>query len=195
LAIAYVRADKVEELNKFLRKIEITVTPVETQELYLLVGKEFLLKGDKTKAHEYFDKIINSEKEIFDSKILSEALFYKEEYSNALPILKEIHRKNPDDIDVLAKLAICYFKLGNAIEADKNINSLENLRGDYQYGSVDYALAQYYAATENKSLFYKHLLKTAAAGHKYQWQFYKNDPLFLKYINSKEFKEVMDFWK
>lgn len=195
LAIAYVRGNKTEALNQFWRKIEITSTPAETQDLYLQTGKEFLLKNDKTKASEFFNKIINAAKGTLDPKMLSDALFYEEEYTKAEKVLKEIHIKNPDDIEVLAKLAICNFKLGNLSEAEKDRKSIETLRGDYQYGSVDYALSQYYAATDNQPALYKHLLKAAANGHTYTWQFYKNDPQFLKYNTSKEFKEVMDFWK
>ncbi|WP_157417830.1 hypothetical protein [Aequorivita capsosiphonis] len=195
LAIAYVRGNKIEDLNQFLRKIEITATPAETQELYLQVGKEFLLKNNRSKADEFFNIIINTEKGNLDTKMLSYAFFYKEEYAKAEKILKEIHTKNPRDIEVLAKLAISNFKLGKNSNAEKNINSLENLRADYQFGDVDYALAQYYAATDNTIKMYKHLLKAVANGHKYHWKYFKNDPQFLKYNKTKEFEEVMNFWK
>lgn len=195
LAIAYIRADKIDALNEFLRKIEITSTPAETQELYLQVGKEFLLKNDRNEANEYFNKIIDAEKGATDPKMLSDALFYKEEYAKAEKILKEIHIKNPEDIDALAKLAICNFKQSNLSEAKKNSDTLENMRGNYQFGNVDYAFAQYYAATDNQSALYKHLLKAVANGHTYHWKFFKNDPQFLKYNKTKDFKEVLNFWK
>lgn len=195
LAIAYVRADKSAALNQFLRKIEITASSEEAQELMLQVGKEYLLKKDETKANEYFNRIINSEIKNGDQKLLSSALFYKKEYGKASNILNEIHLKHPENIEVLAKLAISHYKDGNLPAAEKNINSLENLRGDYQFGSVDYALAQYYAATENQNQLFKQLLKAAANGHVYHWKYYKNDPQFIKYTNSKEFEEVMNFWK
>ncbi len=195
LAIAYVRAGKTEVLNQFLRRMEITSTPAEAQELFLQVGKEFLLKNDIPKANGFFDKIITAQEGTLDSKMLADALFYKEEYAKAKTVLNEIHTKNPEDIDVLSKLAISNFKLGKLSDADKNINTLENLRTDYQFGEVDYALGQYYAATNNKSELYKHLLKAAASGHLYHWKYFKNDPQFKNYINSKEFEEVMNFWK
>lgn len=195
LTIAYVRGGKIEALNQFLRRIEITSTPVEVQELYLQVGKEFLLKNDKQKASIYLDKIVNFETSTLDRKILAGALFYKEEFTKAEAILKEIHSKNPTDIEVLTSLAICNFKIGNSASAEKNLQSLENLRADYQFGEVDYALGQYYAATNNKPELYKHLLKAAANGHLYHWKFFKNDPQFKMYNQSKEFEEVMNFWK
>lgn len=195
LTIAYIRSGKVEALNQFLRKIEITSTPFETQELYLQVGKEFLLKNDKQKAGIYLDKIIHFETGTLDRKLLADALFYKEEFTKAETILKEIHSKNPMDIEVLASLAICNFKVGNSAGAENNLQSLENLRAEYQFGEVDYALGQYYAATNNKPELYKHLLKAAANGHLYHWKFFKNDPRFKAYNQSKEFEEVMNFWK
>lgn len=195
LTIAYVRANKTESLNQFLRRIEITSTPAEAQELFLQVGKEFLLKNNIPKANEFFNKIISTQEGVLDSKMLANALFYKEEYEKAKIILKEIHTKNPKDIEVLTKLAISNFKLGKFQEANNNLNTLENLRADYQFGEVDYAHGQYYAATENEPELYKHLLKAVANGHLYHWKFFKNDPQFKKYNNSKEFKEVMNFWK
>lgn len=195
LAIAFIRGGKVEALNQFLRKIEITATPDEIQELYLQAGKEFLLKNDKQKANTYFDKVVNFDPLTLNRKTLSDALFYKEEFAKAEMILKEIHLKNPKDIEVLAKLAICNFKLGNLAEAKKKSNNLENLRANYQFGEVDYALGQYYAAADNKIELYKHLLKAVANGHLYHWKYFKNDPQFKAYIKSKEFEEVMNFWK
>lgn len=194
-AIAYIRGGKDQALNQFLRKIEITATSDEIQELYLQAGKEFLLKNDKQKANTYFDKVVNFDPITLNRKTLSDALFYKEEFVKAEPILKEIYLKNPKDIEVLAKLAICNFKLGNLSEAKKNINNLENLRANYQFGEVDYALGQYYAAADNKIELYKHLLKAVANGHLYHWKYFKNDPQFKNYIKSKEFEEVMNFWK
>ncbi len=195
LVIAYVRSGKEETLNQLLRKIDIIATPAETQELYLQAGKEYLLKGERQKANEYLNKIINAEPETLSPKMLSDALFYKEEYIKAKNILKEIHLKEPENIDVLAKLAICNFKLGNIADAEKNLSSLENLRADYQFGEVDYALGQYYAATDNEPELYKHLLKAVANGQSYLWKFFKNDPQFKKYNKAKEFEEVMNFWK
>jgi len=195
LAIAYVRSGKEEALNQFLRKMNIIASLAETQELYLQAGKEYLLKGEKEKAGEYFNKIINAEKETVAPKILAEAYFYKEEYEKAQLNLKEVYSQEPENIAVLVKLAISNHKLGKVADADKNLSNLESLRADFQFGEVDYALGQYYTATNNKPELYKHLLKAAANGHTYTWKFFKNDPQFKAYSNSKEFEEVMNFWK
>ncbi len=195
LVIAYVRAEKKEALEQFLRKINLIATPAKTQELYLLAGKEYMLKGDTPNANEYFNTIINTSPETLTPNTLANALFYKEEYEKAKNILTKIHIKEPDNIEVIAKLAISNFKLGNMADAKKNLSTLENLRADYQFGEVDYALAQYYAATDNQDELYKHLLKAVANGHLYNWKYFKNDPQFKKYNKTKEFEEVMNFWK
>lgn len=195
LAIAYIRAGKGEELEQFLRKINIIASPAEAQELYLQAGKEYLLKDEKEKANAYFNKIINAERETVAPKMLADAFFYKEAYEKAEPIFKEVYAEEPSKSDVLVKLAICNFKLGKMEEAQKNLNSLESLRADHQFGEIDYALGQYYAAANNETELYKHLLKAAANGHLYHWKFFKNDPQFKKYNKTKAFKEVMDFWK
>jgi TolB-like protein len=195
LLIAYIRSGKEEVLEQFLRKINITATPAEAQELYLQAGKEYLLKGNKPKADEYFNKIISSDVDTVAPEMLADALFYKENYAKAEKVLSKIHAIEPKNSSVLSKLAISNFKLGNNSEAEKNIQSLENLRANFQFGEIDYALAQYYAATNNKTELYKDLLKSVASGHMFHWKYYKNDPQFIDYINSKEFEEVMNFWK
>ena len=195
LLIAYIRSGKQEVLQQLLRKIDIIATPAEAQELYLQAGKEYLLKGNRPKADEYFNKIINSEPDTVTPEMLADALFYKENYAKAEKVLSEIHTKDPKNSTVLSKLAICNFKLGSISEAEKNIQNLENLHANFQFGEIDYALAQYYAATKNKAELYKSLLKSVASGHMYHWKYYKNDPQFIDYINSKEFEEVLNFWK
>lgn len=195
LAIAYIRSGKGEELDQFLRKINIIASPAEAQELYLQAGKEYLLKDEKEKANAYFNKIINAERETVAPKMLADAFFYKEAYEKAEPIFKEVYAEEPSKSDVLVKLAICNFKLGKMEEAQKNLNSLESLRADHQFGEIDYALGQYYAAANNETELYKHLLKAAANGHLYHWKFFRNDPQFKKYNKTKAFEEVMDFWK
>lgn len=195
LAIAYIRAGKGEELEQFLRKINIIASPAEAQELYLQAGKEYLLKDEKEKANAYFNKIINAERETVAPKMLADAFFYKETYEKAQPIFKEVYAEEPSNSDVLVKLAISNQKIGKVADAEKNLNTLENLRADHQFGEIDYALGQYYAAANNETELYKHLLKAAANGHLYHWKFFKNDPQFKDYNKTKAFEEVMDFWK
>ena len=195
LVIAYIREGRMESLNQFLNKISLTATPETAQELYLRAGKEFLLKRDKANAKVYFDKIIALEEGNADLGMLAAALFFSEAYAKADAVFRAIINENPEDIDAISKLAICNFKLGNTAAATKIINSLENLRADYQYGTVDYALAQYAAATGNEQNLYKHLLKSAASGNFYYSETFKNDPQFLNYMNSKKFEEALNFWK
>jgi hypothetical protein len=195
LAIAYIRSGKGEELDQFLRKINIIASPAEAQELYLQAGKEYLLKDEKEKANAYFNKIINAERETVAPKMLADAFFYKEAYEKAEPIFKEVYAEEPSNSDVLVKLAISNQKIGKVADAEKNLNTLENLRADHQFGEIDYALGQYYAAANNETELYKHLLKAAANGHLYHWKFFKNDPQFKDYNKTKAFEEVMDFWK
>jgi Flp pilus assembly protein TadD/TolB-like protein len=195
LVIAYVRAGKLESLDQFLQKISLTAAPIETQTLYLQAGKEFLLKKNNAIANNYFNKIVNWNAENRDNELLADALFYAEAFTAAVKVLREIINENPENIDALSKLAICNYKLGNQEAAAKLIEDLENLRAYYQYGTIDYALAQYDAATGNEQNLYKHLLKSAASGNFYYSETFKNDPQFLNYMNSKKFEEALNFWK
>lgn len=193
LAIAYVRAGKMQALTSFLNTLELTSTQEDIHDLYLQVGKEFLLKKDFLKATSYFTKIINSDTDVTNEAVAN-ALFFSEDYTQAASYFTNILQQNPENIDLLSKLAICHFKMGNPQQASKHLTTLENLRAEYQYGKIDYALAQYDAATENEEKLYKHLMKAAAGGGLYYYKTFKNDPQFLKYSSSNTFQEALTFW-
>ncbi len=195
LVIAYVRSGKDEALSQFLKKIEITANPAETQELYLQSGKEFLLKNENQKAQTWFAKIIDSDAASVTPKTLAAALFYNKEFAKAKIIFEEIQEKTPEDIETLTKLAICNYKIENISEAKNNINSLETLRANYQFGEVDYALSQFYAAANKERELYDHLFRAAANGHLFHWKYFKNDPQFQKFNTSEEFKKILNYWK
>lgn len=73
--------------------------------------------------------------------------------------------------------------------------NLEGLRGNYKYGDVDYAFAQYFAAIEDYESTTNYLIKAVAAGKWYDTISFQNDPLLNSYSQKEDFKKVMDFSK
>lgn len=194
LIIAYVHAGKDQSLVDFLTKEELTTPPDDLQQEYLLSGKEYLLLGNFAKANEYFDKVISLKEQSKNEKTLAEAYFLKKDYPLAQKEFQHLHIKNPKDIDILGRLAILDQQEGELAKAEENIKTLDQLRDEYQFGEVDYALAQYYALLQNEKLVNYHLKKAVAAGHLFTSQTFHNDPLLKPYTDTKEFRNTMEFW-
>jgi len=90
-------------------------------------------------------------------------------------------------------LAITYQKNGESVKSEQQLASLEALRKEYQYGDVDYALAQYFAVIEDDKNTTKYLIKSVAAGRWYDSTSYQNDPLLVSYAKKEGFEKVMNF--
>lgn len=150
--------------------------------------------GNTNKANEYFNKIINSAKNTSEKTMLAEAFYYKNDFAAAEKIWKELHSQNKENIDFLAKLAICNLKMNNEKQAEKYLKNLEVLRDRFQFGSIDYAFAQFYSASDNKTEMDKHLMSAVAEGHLFTPQSFQNDPHFVKYKDSPSFKKMLNYW-
>jgi hypothetical protein len=110
-------------------------------------------------------------------------------------VLEELLQLQPDLISHSAMLAIAYWKNGEADKSEEQLERLEALRKDYQYGDVDYAIAQYFAVIQDDENTTKYLIKSVAAGRWYDTTSYQNDPLFVSYAKKEDFKKVMNFSK
>jgi len=76
---------------------------------------------------------------------MAESLYFREEYQQAEKVLEKLLLANPELIFQNSLQAIVYQKSGKTSRANSRLKVLEELRENYQYGDVDYALAQYYA--------------------------------------------------
>lgn len=194
LIAAYVRSGNDVKAAAFLNKFEMPNKLEILQDLCLFTAKEYLLKGSSSKANEYLAKIISLPANTSEKALRAEAFYFNNDYAEAVKLLKELYAKNPENIDLLAKIAISNFKMHNIRQAEKQLKNLESLRGLYQYGSVDYALAQFYAVSENKIEMDKYLMRAVAEGHLFTPQSFQNDPHFVKYRDNVTFKNIMNFW-
>lgn len=192
LISAYIRANKTEKLNELLSKIKFSFPADDWSSLCLLIGNEYLLLNKKEEANVFFNDIISSD--VTNKNDRAVAVYFKEDYKKAEKLLTELHKENEKNISTVVKLAICANKNGHSHKANQLLASLHNLKAEYQYGSVDYALAQYYASANNKEDTFKYLQKSVAEGRFYKPNTFENDPHFLPYKFTKEFDHIMNFW-
>ncbi|MDP2069496.1 MAG: tetratricopeptide repeat protein [Lutibacter sp.] len=194
LIASYVRAKNDAKIDALLNKMQLLNKLVTYQDLCLFTAKEYLLMENADKANEYFNKIINSPKNTSEKTMLAEAFYYKNDFAEAEKIWKELHAQNKENIDFLAKLAICNLKMNNEKQAEKYLKNLEVLRDRFQFGSIDYAFAQFYAASDNKTEMEKYLMKAVAGGFLFTSQTFQNDPHFIKYKDTPSFKNILNYW-
>jgi hypothetical protein len=194
LIAAYVRSNNFQGLDSLFSKLSLTNSESDLKNGYLIAGKECLMSNYEEKANFYFNRIISMEEEAEDKYYTAFALYYKEAYNETEPLLKLQLEEDPDSKTLLALLAITYFKNGKKSEAESLLQQLQNLPTEYQFGSIDYALAQYYAATGLRERSFQYLLQSVAAGNIYTSQTFQNDPHFKDYRDSETFKNIMTFW-
>lgn len=193
LITAYIKSNRVEKVDSLLNKFEYITPSNNYPDLALWAGTEFLMQNDKKKALEYFDKVVQSSKEPTDNLTLAKALYWSEQYSEAEKILSKIYKNDKKNLEVLGLLALTAFHNKNG-NPQQYLTKLEELRGDWQFGNVDYNLARFYAVSKNEDKMYEYLLKSVAAGKIYGSRAFQNDPIFREYATTNKFQNVLNFW-
>jgi tetratricopeptide (TPR) repeat protein len=194
LLSAYIKTGNLLAVNDLLREIELTSENSVWLESYLFIAKELLLIGDEANAQEFLNKIINSSEKQNNNEILASAYYYKKQYVEAEKELKKIYVLNPNNIANISKWAVSLYKNGKQQEAAQMIAEMKMLERDYQFGELNYALAQYYAAINDEENSMRSLLKSVAQGKRFRMDTYQNDPHFLNYQNNNQFQSVLKFW-
>ena len=194
VVMAYVRSGDFDALDKNMKLWELSMEKLDLIDLYMKTGNEFLLAKQDEKAKIYFNKVISEAGKLNDSLNIAYAFYFNKDFKTAQSLLEKLNSKDPKNIDILSKLAISNYKNGNYVKADKLIKSLESIRAKFQFGDVDYGFAQYYAVLNDKENALKYLLKSVAEGKLFTTTTFQNDPHFLLYRDSKEFKDIINYW-
>ena len=194
LISAYIRSGNDAELETYLSKKSLRLEQEDLFSLYLYMAKEFLLQENTAEANKYLEKIYNN-KSLEDEYLKAEAYYFSDDFPKALPIFKRLLEKDPDDIRVNGRLAALSSKMGNFKDSRQYLKKLESLKGDYQYGSVDYQIGVVYAVEGNWEKAKTNLMRSVAMGNTYNSENFQNDPHFLKYFQNPDFKKILNYWK
>ena len=197
---AYLLLGNDQMVSKFLADYKIIADPQDWADLKIYTAKEYLRlnKKDQSNAEinallEALDDLDISEETKLDLKAW--ALFYSGDYAQAEKALEELLEQTPENPTHHTFLAVTYYKNNKKDQSRVILNQLESLRGPYQYGSIDYAFAQYYGAIGQEKETLDHLLKAVSDGRRYLPTNFQYDPLLQPYIQHPVFQDVMDFWK
>ena len=197
---AHIKAEDYQAADSLLSNFQLTCNEEDWMEIYLFNARDLLLQNQKVMGNKCLDKIIYAISkspmlEEYDyQRLLSESYFLKEDYQKAQAVLERLLQKSPDLIPQTALLAMCYQKTGRPKHATELLDRLDQLRGAYQYGSVDYAIAQYYSFLGDDNNVIKYLMKAVAAGRWYDPVSFQNDLFFKDYASTQSFDQIMNFW-
>ena len=193
LLIAYVKLGNYDALNNILDKLKVTSTINEWAMANIDVAKELFLINKKSKAFEYLNAVLLKKNNLSD-EVLTKTYFYLEDFASAEPLYKKLHKKNPKEVNYIISLIILSEKTRNPNAVDLYLKRLNDLRGKYQFGAIDYAIAQFCASKDDQENTLVHLKKSIADGKRFYPLEFQNDFYFKDYINTEEFQELLKFW-
>ncbi|WP_445383657.1 tetratricopeptide repeat protein [Robiginitalea sp. IMCC43444] len=197
---AYVQAGETEAAKKVLEYVKLVGESDYWEQNMLVTGMEFLKVGNTAEANAYFDSLIRFYAEQpaplknYQKKIRAEAAFYKEDYAMAEKWYSQLLEETSLNASERAFLAATFFKNGKESSSSEQLQALKEQRSRYQFGDIDYALAQYYAISGEDKQSMEYLKKAVAAGKRFTNSTFQNDPIFMPYYKTAAFKEVLEFW-
>ena len=192
LSSAFIRSNKLADLDQLVASVELTAEAEDLIEFYLFIGNEFLLEQNREMANIYFNKIIQTEKDQTNSP--AESYYLLEDYKNAELIFRKLHDEDATNLTYISRLASSLAKNQKTDKGAQMIAKMDALRGDFQYGQVDYLIAQYYAMTANEDKMFQHLLKSISQGNYHTISSFQNDQHFESYFHSKKFESILNYW-
>jgi len=193
---AYVKSGKFAELETYLSDYNLTADIEDIDYLSVFTGIQLITSNYIEEANKYFNKIITRNNNPASKENLAEAYYYKGDYLNTQSIYENLYQEGSDNIEYVVHLAVSYFKNGNFEAAKTQIENLDSLRTDYQFGAVDYGWAQYYNSIGDKDKAFEFLLKAVSQGFNFTPSTFQNDPHFKTLKDSPEFKNrIMNYWK
>lgn len=194
LIAAYVRSDKLKYLKDLLNVLKQKVRKEDWQNSYFFTAKEVLLKGNDKLASAYFKKLIATYDTDNHNLNYAKSLYYVKDFDKAEKVLEVLISKSPNNIENITWLAKVNLINNKESRALKLIEKLKALPSDYQFGDIEYALAQYYVSNNDKNKVLEHLSNAVEQGSKYTFYTFQNDPQFRDYFETNEFKKILNYW-
>ena len=194
LIAAYVKLGNFAKAEQLVSKYELEMDHEEWLDLSLYIGKTHLIEKNDSLAQPFFDKVISKADLEENKAFVARAYYFKENYIQSASLFNDLAEAFPENIEYKAKLAVSYNKNGDMTKANQTLSDLEALRQDFQYGSLDYALGQYYALTNDPENTQKYLLKSVASGYWFTNNSFQNDAHFKNIKSESYFKEILNFW-
>jgi len=191
---AYIKSNNKVKADDLLDRLKLRINAENWLSLNLFISRQFLLVGDNKSSKSYLDTIVKTDNNKDNLTLMAETYYEIGDYVKAENIYSKLITVSSTDSKIITNLSKCHFKNGKPNEGKRLMDSLEQLRGPYQYGEIDYRIAEIYAAQNDENNTFIYLLKSIAAGNFYTDQNFKNDTNFILFKNSEKWNEIMSYW-
>lgn len=194
LLAANIRLGNDKEALRIFAEIDELNNKEEWRKTCILIGNEYLLKNDKKNADLYFNRLIDSYDENIKNIDIAFALYSIMKLEEAKLMYEELLIADPEDLIILGSLGKVYAGSGNLVRSNQIIEKLLSMRSDFQFGDIDYYIAQIYAVQKETENMLRHLKRSVADGKHFTIYTYNNDPDFLDYHKTDAFKDILNYW-
>lgn len=191
---AHIKLKNYEIINEVISNFESKMETEDWLDLTLFTGMNLLIEKKDSLAISYFEKVISNESSKKNGSLLAMAYYFKGDFEVSETHFDTLVSAFPENIEYNVMLAISYEKNGKKDKAQEALANLEALRKEFQFGALDYAFGQYYAALNDEKNVRKYLLKSVAAGYQYNNYTFQHDPHFKEMKSENYFKEIMNYW-
>ncbi|NNC34181.1 MAG: hypothetical protein HKO09_04860 [Croceitalea sp.] len=197
---AYVKMGDTASTREVLDYVKLMNESEYWEQSILQTGVEFLMMNNEPEAHYYFDTLLDhysSKGDALrrDQKTRQAAIFfYKENYPMVEKLYQKLEVDGPLSKEELAFYATALHKNGKQKMAQLKIEVLNGMKSKYDFGNVDYSLAQFYAIMGDSDKAMSNLLKAVAAGKRFTNSTFQNDPIFRDYHQMETFQNILRFW-
>lgn len=191
LAAAYVRNQDHEKLQLLLEQVRLKDESIWNSVAYR-AAYEYILNGQNDLAEPVWKSLLESATLPDMRRAMS--TYFNKNYTDAVQQFNTISLQDSAAIRHLGEYAIALYSNNRVSEATKVIQSLEGKREPYQYGSVDYEYAQYYAGIGDSELALAYLTKSIAAGNYYLYNTFQNDVHFKDLRENPRFQSILTYW-
>lgn len=195
LIATYIRSNNISSLKNLEASQSLIVGKGDLDEFYTFSIKEFLLQNNQKAAKEYAHKLLKSYNTDTDqNEAIAKAYYTIGEYEKSKEILVKLLETDAKNMKLISLLAKNYFKIGDLKKSTKTIAQLSALKKPYEYGEIEYEYAGYYSVSNQDELALDYLKRSIAKGNRITLSTFQNDPDFIDYFETKEFKDILTYW-
>ena len=191
---SYINLNQTIEVDELLGKLKLRVPEQDWLYMNLFIARQYMINGNNQKSNQYLNTIVQSKVNDDNQFIIAEAYSELNEYKKAEPLYLNIVNSEPANVKALVGLSRCYYKNDKIAQSDALVDEIIALRAPYQYGEIDYRIAQIYADRGEEDKMFEHLLLSIAAGNFYINETFKNSSSFAQYLQSDKWNDIMTYW-
>lgn len=192
---SYVQAQQWEKMEEFIESEGMGTRGKDLFPLYHWAAGESVLQGHMERVKKYAELARDNFTNGSDTIQMVKVLIILKAWEEAKDLLSDYLENQPDDYAANAYLAGIYLQQSAMTEAEKYIEILNDLRAPFQFGVIDYRLAQAYMIGGNTDKALDYLKVAAVNGQRYIWSQFDNDYIFAPILDDPRMEGILRYWQ